>query len=178
MDGQRFDRWTKSVATGATRRSVVAGLAAGALAALGLGLGGGTVEARPPRRFRNRLFCNAACRQQCRDGCAANVPRRQQAACRQACEACGSNYDYGSGECDVTTCSINSGCFGAPCFDTDHCFCATSTENNGLCLRLDDASCDNPRCDNSGDCGGGVCVPADECCGSGVKVCITSCGVG
>lgn len=114
MDGSRFDKWTKKVATGPSRRRVIAGLAGGALAALGLGIGDQSVEAartpRPPRRITSRA--NNGCPvdsgcfgRPCGNGkdCFCGTTVEDKAACfsleRASCsnQQCESSSECGSG---------------------------------------------------------------------------------
>jgi hypothetical protein len=75
MDGQRFDRWAKALATGTDRRKVLRGLAAGAAGLAGVAAGRKTAEAAP-----------GVCQQRCGKNAFTSGP--EHAACLQACRAC------------------------------------------------------------------------------------------
>ena len=75
MDGQRFDRWTKALATGTDRRKVLRGLAAGAAGLAGVAAGRKAAEAAP-----------GLCQQRCGKNAFTSGP--EHAACLQACRRC------------------------------------------------------------------------------------------
>ncbi|HEY7034767.1 MAG TPA: hypothetical protein VH482_25735 [Thermomicrobiales bacterium] len=194
MDGNRFDRWARTFAAARSRRDVAKGFVAGALAAVGTGLGLEShlaeAAARAPRPKRK---CDATCKQRCRLGCE-GLGTRAERACRLACESCGGDFDqvcfefgpfgpvsiaccagetfcnFDTGQCEPpAVCDAQSGCLGGTC--GAGCFCVTTTEQTGACVNGDFASCDNDPCNDSSDCNGGFCVDAGECCEPGIKVC-------
>lgn len=93
MDGTRFDRVSRMLAGGATRRRLLAGIGVVATGgALGLGR---TVAAAPSSKAACQKACNAAAKESRRDSCAGlkskekNVclkgVKAERATCRQAC---------------------------------------------------------------------------------------------
>lgn len=152
MDGKRFDGWTKKVATEPTRRRVLAGLAGGALAALGLGLGERSVAARPSRR----IHCNTIC---------ASQPKGQRAACLRSCQSsiCSAEHNF---------CTDSSGA----CGDDPDCICS-NTSVGIVCHHLSCANCadcaSDADCVNQGNGAASVCISHDDCCSG--SSCLTPC---
>lgn len=81
MDGHRFDRVTRSLATGSSRRRLLKGLVAGAFAAVGVGR---AAEADAARCKRFGQHCNKSERC-CAGKCA---PRRFVCECHHYQRAC------------------------------------------------------------------------------------------
>jgi hypothetical protein len=153
MDGPRFDRLTKRLASGMSRRGVVGGAAAGLAAGLA-GKGVGEAQACPPGRvYRRGVGC--VCRQTGRPpvGGTCPCPRGQTdtgdgrgcLACRADGDcpagdecvswACGGGTcvkstticDDGQGLCTTKGCDPATGCGFAPIDCDDHNACTTDS---------------------------------------------------
>ena len=144
MDGDRFDAWTKSLATGASRRRVLAGL--GALAGGLLGRGVAAQEVGVASCRERLALCDR--RGQCceaqeghRIGCARVSERcfrdvegerccgRGGAKCADAC-ACCAGFECREGSCrPFEPCEENTCCDCYRCSEQDerceHLFCRT-----------------------------------------------------
>jgi hypothetical protein len=154
MDGSQFDRLTKVLAGGVSRRRVVRGglgsLIGAALAALGRG-----AAAAPST-------CSVYC---------ADQPGARKAACKQACRQCGGDpaqvcHNDETGE--FACCPAGQGCFGGICCASPDqvCFgangpvcCAEGTFCNG-----NTGTCEPPAvCDATSGCLGGTCAAGCFC---------------
>lgn len=155
MDEERFDRFTKALATGRSRRSVLRGLGAGIAAGLA-GLGASEVSANHggvhkggPKPGR----CGEA-GQPCKFGthCCSGT-------CLNGYCACPEGQELVDGACVAT-----DPCADVTCVD-DGNECTTSTCVDGQCETqiLDGNSCSNGAgtCDSAG-----VCRPNDPCAGA------------
>lgn len=156
MDQERFDRLTKSLGSGHSRRSVLRGIVAGLAAGLGMrevsadhrpnhGGGGGNPQGRCREGFTN---------------------------CRGTCVKLDSNPEH-CGAC-FTVCSPDEVCLNGSCS------CPSGQELvNGSCQPLD--PCANVNCDDGNPCttdicSGGTCshenLPDDTPCGEDGEMCL------
>jgi hypothetical protein len=165
MDGSRFDDLTRRVAGTASRRRVLAGLAASVLGVF-IGGNGEVSAARPPRSLRRTRRCGGSSTTPCSDGCcAAGFMCVDDAGCApndavpcnggyctagQLCGAdgqcliCSNRTDSCGGECGPCPA-------GAECREDADCA-------SGLCTR--------GVCEGEAACleWGSMCTQHDECC--------------
>jgi hypothetical protein len=180
MDGQRFDRLTRMIAS---RRGVVRGLAAVVIG--GAALGVADADARISTCRRGRQTCqrhNQCCSEECLRGVGVPLKDRNRCACEDGLTQCGSRCvdlatdDRNCSACGAT-CAAGSTCCGGVCVDlrhdANHCGacsdpCAASSSCcNGVCRNL---GADEGNC---GTCGHN-CGPNDVCV-SGACFCLASC---
>jgi hypothetical protein len=173
MDGQRFDDLTRRLATTITRRGALRTLAGG-LAAAGAALTHRGATAAPNT---------------CAVGCA-GLPGPQKAACKQACKACGGDFDrvctqFGPvGPTGFTCCPEGTVCdeFTGECIEITICptgepaeSCAagitTDCGEGGACALVDDADADDCLCVERA-CTEIPCTTDADCADSG-GVCAT-----
>lgn len=148
MDGSRFDHLTRSLASGASRRSIIKGL---------LGLGGAAVTggtllddadaARRPTPTPTPVRCPGI-----------QIPSGGQCVCPNGLAKCGPDC------CNPTAvgashseCCDNACCFGT-CYGEELC-CPTETGEicgDDCCDTATERCCERP--------GGPVCIPFDACC--------------
>jgi hypothetical protein len=148
MDGERFDRLTKHLADGFTRRRVLRGIG-GAGAALAT-LGGRPTAAAP----------NA-----CAQACAFEPKGPRQAACKQACKKCGQNLNQVCFGNTITCCAD-----GLCCFDeaTGDVTCSTQLPPCPEPLVREGCQCVCP----GGNCGAGEFPdPAQGCACAPIPTC-------
>lgn len=171
MDDARFDRLTRQLAAGRSRRSVLKGLAGGFGAGIAALLGGGSAAAKPKCRQAGRP-CEG--HQTCCAGllCVADGDgsARRCAACPSGQIACGdgcvdacmpSDQCHDAGVCDPATgaCVNPAKPDGAACVDGACCAgecVALGTPSN--CAGCGDACADSERCTGAG------CCPAERSC--------------
>ncbi|MEA2512294.1 MAG: hypothetical protein QOJ59_1781 [Thermomicrobiales bacterium] len=88
----------------------------------------------------------------------------------------GTFCNFETGQCEPPAeCGAESGCFGGIC--GLGCFCVSSVEDVGACIKGEFANCGGDPCVASADCGeGGLCVDvtSDQCCpgGPSERVCV------
>jgi hypothetical protein len=175
VDGERFDRLTRLVAGGVSRRRVISGSVASAVVGL---LGRGEATAAPSA---------------CAVGCA-GLPGPQKAACTQACRQCGGDFNrvcptFGPfGPTSFTCCPEGTACDSSAgsCIELEFCEPGVPAENcavgvsadcgpGGACGLVDDAdgegcqcierACTGILCTTDADCTDGLtCVSAPGCC--------------
>ena len=130
MDGSKFDVLTRNLAHRKTRRGVLAGIGATAMAGA-LGLFSGDAEARSICRPEG-VVCskNADC---CLGLCAPkdNLGRRYCAGCPDGGEACGSNCCFGGEICVEGSCQAICTPAGGPCDLVNPAVCCSQTCGNG-----------------------------------------------
>jgi hypothetical protein len=206
MDGQRFDVFTRTMAAGVSRRTLVAGLAGGVLAALGRQSMAGAADSLPPQKRphrlrrlercnkRNTTSCGIAC-------CAPGYECLEEAGCAPAgAVACGGGYcdvgveccddRCGPCHCDEGTVQCGGTCVDNQCaedefFDFDGCECLPKREVFEECsgeTPEGNAQClsDVCGCANGGCvCRNFDCAPVDgDCTNSGTPGCCTGFCVG
>ena len=173
MDGQRFDELTRKLAATVSRRGMLRTLAGG-VAAAGMALSRRGSSAAP----------NA-----CAVGCA-GLPGPQKAACKQACNKCGGDFDrvcseFGPfGPINFVCCPEGTVCdqFTGECVEVTLCptgepaeNCAAGIETNcgegDVCALVDDADAEDCQCVER-ICTGVVCTTDADCTESG-GVCVT-----
>lgn len=173
MDDSRFDRLTRTLARGASRRTVLKTLA-GSL--LGLGVvssaqaetlcGGpgvhcviddecclGSCENRRCACPFGQRFCDDVCAECCYDGDCLDNGRCEAGSCVSTCLTAGQD-----GCADATPCCAGHACCGGTCLAGADCCTAQGGAACG------DACCGGatPRC-----CQDGTCIPDGGCCGDG-----------
>lgn len=185
MDGQRFDNVARLIGTGASRRRVIKGLAAGLF-----GLGGASFvrsEVGAQQTQGECIFAGNSCANEevpcCSGLVCAGVPPicADPESCSEENGPC--NTDTGPGCCKGLTCSVTQGsngtcvpeeppCAGSgeSCNTTDDCCDILSCVDN-ICTEVHscetDADCVTPAGPGLGEiCCEGICV-AVECCGVG-----------
>jgi hypothetical protein len=163
MDGQRFDRLTRMIAS---RRGVVRGLAAVVIG--GSALGVADADARISTCRRGRQTCqrdNQCCSGQCRRGIEVQLKDRNRCACEDGWHFCGHacidplNDEHNCGVCGAR-CPAGSTCCGGECVDL--------RDNERHC-----GACGND-CASNIECVAGVCD--DPCTGTTGKVYIDNDG--
>ena len=175
MEPQRFDTLVTALGRGASRRHLLRRLLAGAMA--GAALGSGTVAWDGSRRGA------AAAPKPCSIGCA-GLSGPQKAASKQACRACGGDFDRVCieegpfGPTNFVCCPEGSVCdFEGSCIEVTICPSGEPADNCtadvftdcGLVDDVDDGctciqrSCGAP-CTSSADCAGAACVSVPGCC--------------
>ena len=168
MDGEKFDRVVRLLASGVSRRGAVKGLTTAAVGAALTALGQAPTAAAPRR-------CATAC---------ANFNGPQKAACKQACEECGGNFNKvcqsGTG---VFTCCPQGGCCYNPALGTFTCCpdggcCHNPTTGTNTCCPTESGGCccnQSPQavCCAQGTrcCACGSTTRAPVCCSTGVDCC-------
>jgi hypothetical protein len=158
MDGQRFDRATRALATGISRRHVLRGLG-GALLGTALATrvrGEGAEAARKPGPDPCAAYC-------------AGEPGPRGAQCRQACKACGGPSSPGFCQDETTSAYV---C----CEDGLQCFLAWTEEGRipACCAEAGQVCQDaswQPYCCPDGE----YCAEHDLCCPSGITACFDVC---
>ena len=161
MDGQRFDRFTRALASGASRRWIVRLLAGGVVAA-------GTAIARRTEGEAAQSACTVAC---------AGLPGPQQAACKKACRECAGDIDRVCiergplGPARFVCCPAGTFCIGGegfccpngtePCFGPDGITCCPA----GTICDFETGACLDECPGNSG-CFGSTCAPGCFCVSS------------
>ena len=200
MDGARFDAWTKSVTGSASRRRVLAGLAALAGGLLGRGAAGQEVGVAT---CRERLD-NCDRRDQC---CEAAEDHR--IGCARVSAACGGDYPgerccgRGDARCtDYCACCAGFACIEGRCREAPAGLRGTCRAGQNVCRGGEGACNGNPNCicsrtnaglvchdarcatclpcEGDGDCRragleNARCFRSDQCCG-GEPSCLTPCG--
>ena len=182
MDGTSFDAWTRRLTGSGSRRALLGALSAGVMAALGH-------DRVAARNAECAHFCNAAF-----------PPGRERGKCKSEA-ALGRGPCYGCEEApacpgqfqDPVTCACRGGdasvcdgsrCGGAACGGSQDCFCNSSVEGIGFCIRASEARCQDPAyapCTTSADCPGGLCLNLRGCCGRRGRLCVplsASCSAG
>ena len=176
MDGQRFDQLTRVLASGASRRGILRGLAGGigalVLTAIGRRLG----AAAPGGQGGGPDPCSQAC--------AFEPKGPRQAACKQACRECGGNFNQICFGNQIICCAGGECCFDE---QTGNAVCSTQLPACPEPLVREGCACVCP-----GTCGPGefpdpsqgcACVPFPTCdpggapenCAAGVEA---NCGPG
>ena len=191
MDGNRFDEISRSLASGTTRRGLLAGLAAGILGAIGL---------RGKNAQVSQAHCgNVSCKNnpgKCNPGCVCCVSGNGNSRCRPA-----GNCSGGSETCPPDRPFIDQARGCVQCLDASQCAapagaCEAATCTNGVCgvgpvqagtgCRAAADVCDVPEvCDGSSpacpadgfaptsavcrsaSCADGVATLAENCPGTG-----------
>lgn len=149
MDSDRFDRLTRDLATRSSRRRVVRGIAASALALLGIERADARVCASPGALCREHATC-------CSGRCDRDRSGRRRCQC-QSVKDCPAP----SGQCQVATCSDGvcgtAIAVGQSCDDGDACTTNDVCQQNGTCVgsRVDCSNLDT-QC-TQGVCVGGSC---------------------
>jgi hypothetical protein len=170
MEHDRFDRLTKRVAAGVTRRSIVRTMVGGAAALLGTAIGRESTDAKPKGGPGN----------ECKVGCA-GFNRQAKTACEKACKACGGDIDRVCadegpfGPTAFTCCPTGTFClFGSGvCCDegADVCFDPETGEETccpaGTFCDFETGQCGPPAtCDATSGCAGGTCAIGCFCVSS------------
>ncbi|MDQ3695349.1 MAG: hypothetical protein M3464_17225 [Chloroflexota bacterium] len=171
MDSQRFDRFTKTIANGASRRHLLRGVAGGVLAAAVAHFGGGT-EAAAQVAAAARCFGN---NKKCKRGtqCCSGICRKKK--CRPAPQ---------QGTCTIRkdTCKLTGGIgFGPKCNGVQGCECIVTKTGAAFCREIGGAACTS--CFSNQDCAvafgpNAKCIRGSTCgdpCGIG-DFCAVPCG--
>ena len=143
MDNNRFDAFTKALATGASRRVLLRRLGAG-LAGVTLAEGGRGASRAAPNA------CAGFCDQLFDEG-------PGQATCKQVCESCPGGV---ARLCVATTEGVPT---GVTCCSSRAVCCA-----GGACCSHYGACCGSTCCERLGDI---CCAATNECCESRREVC-------
>lgn len=178
MDSQWFDRITRSLAGGLSRRTLVAGLTGGALAVLAR-QGGLEAAARQPSRLRPPARCKGSTNSPCGNGCCApGYICLQESGCAPANSiSCGSGYcaasagccdglcapcDCGEGTVECGNTCVENQCGSDEFFDVGTCGCQPKKGVGELCGG--ESSAGNAEC-LSGVCGcASVCFCREASC--------------
>lgn len=176
MDDHRFDTMTKRIAAVSSRRSLLGGLAGGALAAL-LGRAAAGQEAARGGGGRPTGRCLGE-KKECRRGaqCCSGVckGKRGKKKCRRA---------PGQGTCttDRNVCAVGNP--GIGCNGDFACACAVTTGGTAFCGSLFGDSC--AACASGADCvglgfpAGSACIPVggdcEDCPAAGGTKCLLPC---
>jgi hypothetical protein len=169
MDGNRFDQWTQRLAGGASRRGVLRGLSAAAVAvALGgrgaeAALGGRGAEAAATC-IKNGKECNPKNRGRC---CSGNCRKSGRGhTCKPAPNALG---------CTVNLDSCVAGEDPIPCPGNPDGICVVLDNGRPFCSGLSRCT----ACNTGADCDaafgkqGGICVKScPDCAGQGDSACV------
>lgn len=187
MDGSRFDHLTRSLAAGASRRSVLKGLLGlgGAAVAGGALLEGDSDAARRPTPTPTPVRCPG---NQIPSGgqciCPSGLSKCGPACCNpggigaahsECCDnACCHGACYGEELCCPTGNSVCNGraccAAGQACCTVDDCCTGACYANRQFCCAADTGEiCGDDCCDNATErcCerpGGPVCIPLNDCC--------------
>jgi hypothetical protein len=186
MDGDTFDRVTRSLARGETRRRFLRSIAGG-LGGVAALFGRSSGEAAPSS---------------CSIGCA-GLPGPQKAACKQACKKCGGDFDrvcvaFGPfGPTGFACCQAGTACDfeTGQCVEVATCPSGEPAENCSLGVETDCADgacaqvisvdggcacverqCSFEPCTTGADCASGLCVDIPGCCGDPTPFCGIPCG--
>jgi hypothetical protein len=151
MDGQRFDRLTKGLATGVDRRRVLRGLAGTALGAVGLTrMGGGATLAQGNSDCAH--FCNQAL-----------PPGPERGKCKSdaahgtgLCYSCANPANVGMACDDDNVCTTDDVC------QADGSCAGTPVEEGGACIGQE-GFCLNHTCVEACDHSGDVCAGLSPC---------------
>ncbi|HET8523322.1 MAG TPA: hypothetical protein VFL82_08820 [Thermomicrobiales bacterium] len=195
MDGHRFDEFTKGIATGASRRRVIKGLAGGVVAAVAALKGRAGVDAQPvTQAYCGNMTC-AADPSVCRDGCACCVFGNGNSRCMPPndCQRLRGNVACAPVDCvvsdwsDWSACSAECGgtrtrtrtvvteasCDGAACPPLSEEESCGTCPDNAACL---DGACfiKYPYCSSYGVAANGGGVSACICGSGSDEVCTTT----
>jgi hypothetical protein len=183
MDGSRFDRLTRDMVAGRTRRSVVKGIAGGLVAGVATLAGG-----RATLAGHKADHC-------AKEGQQAHLDQNHPKPC------CAGLVAGPDGRCHATTpppsvcaagtdmCSSSVFCRQGPDSESSFCVCATTTEGGPVCIVSGNAPCGSgaTACSSSAECDpegtqSGIftrrCVESPCCGGAKVKTCHFVCNTG
>ncbi len=168
MDGQRFDRWTRSLVTASSRRSLVKGLA-GAVVAV-FAAGAGEIEAAPScRGLRAGARCGTcgAC-----DGNGTCVPNSDNCG---DCKVCHPTSFRCTALPADTPCAACKTCQGGRCLEKRCGRGKRCCPSSSACVATG-GCCTDAECGECGTCENGTCKSSpgkegQDCGGSACKVC-------
>ena len=167
MDGQRFDRLTRALASGASRRSMLKGLLGmGGTVAVGSVTNSGADARRssgsgstPRPSCPGQTLCPDSSR--CCDTCNGF----QNGCCPVGTEPCTTNVTGCCAICDGFSCGRECCSSEAQCCDGECCVDGSVCIAEERCCPLD-LMCGDVCCNGDGQrCCGGVCIDAGQCCG-------------
>lgn len=196
MDDRTFDRWTRSLARGTSRRRLVATWAAGAVALFA----GRRVSAQetPTGITVSRTFCGGFAGLPCPDGYACVdlrgdscdperggrdcmgicVPAEETNPCAAitclagsvCCPQCGGRCVGPDIDCETLDCA-GEPCGGNVCMMDEYC----CNESCGICAPLG-GSCTEQYCGGE-QCGSNVCGAGEYCCNESCSICAPTDGL-